>query len=145
MIKLLVVFAFSFTFLMAGCATVPDVLKHPQQGRDLGVLSPAKARIVVIREMMLKGAVGYWSISLDGRELSRLVVGSYVVKDVDPGEHWLARIDWPGVPAPLDVGPGKTYYLSYDLAILSGTEFVSLPEESALNLIEKYTRVKSMF
>lgn len=93
---------------------------------------------------MLKGALVEWPLALDGRELTRLVQSSYVVKDVPPGEHYLSRIGWNGDPTLIQVEQGRTYFLGYDIGLL-GVDFYPLTPSSAEQMTSVYTRVKPLF
>ena len=130
--------------LLVGCAA-PTGLVHPQQGVVDVRPSPGKATVVVVRERMLKGAIGNWSVSLDGREVSRLSVGNYLVKEVEPGEHSLSNVAWVGSPTLFTAEAGRVYYFNYDLSLLGGNSFEQMSETEARDRMSRYTRIRVLF
>ena len=129
------------TILLAGCAVVPPEFKHDEQGKFISKPTEGKATLVIIREVMLLGAVGAWPLSIDGREISRLAPGSYVVKDVVPGEHWISGPY--ATPRLVKCEAGKSYFYNYDISTVA--DFNELPEDSARSMTEKYVRVRTLY
>nr|WP_320114241.1 DUF2846 domain-containing protein [uncultured Desulfuromonas sp.] len=139
---------FSILFLivtmLTGCAT-PQALIHPQQGVIDLKPSQGKASLVVIREAMFKGSFGNWSVSFDGREVSRLSTGNYLFMEIEPGKHSLSNISFVEVPTIFTAEEGQTYCFNYDIPLSGGNAFESMSESDALVLMKKYVRVRLFF
>ena len=141
---LVVAFVFAVVLALGGCAA-PQVLIHPEQLQNEPDPPPGKAVLVVIRERMLKGAIGGWSVLLDGRELSKLSIGNYVVREIELGEHSLSNITHVSAPTFFTAKAGRVYYFSYDLSLIGGSSYDYLDKDQAVRLLKSYTRVRALF
>ena len=130
-----------FVLTIAGCST-PSALIYPDQKPPELTPLTGKATLVVIRETMLKGSIGNWSVSFDGREISRLSISNYLVTEISPGSHSLSNIGFVESPTLFFAEAGNIYYFNYDLSLLGGNSFEPILPEKAAALIKKYTRVK---
>ena len=136
MFKLLLVMCAFTAVLVTGCVTAPQVLVHDQQATSNFKPALGKSSLVVIRKTMFKGSAGTWSIALDGRELSRLSISSYIIKEIEPGEHYLSNVVFTDIPSPFQAKEGMVYYFDYGAnckspkspsfpRVLSGIQFVN--------------------
>jgi hypothetical protein len=72
---------------VSGCASVPKAAPELDVAAKSFTPSEGKARIYVVRPKTTVGAAVTLQVSVDGRELGSTSRGTYLMTEVDPGEH----------------------------------------------------------
>jgi hypothetical protein len=123
--------------LVAGCSTTP-----PQQGKPFVGLAepePGRGRLYVLRppfESQLKGESP--ALAIDGTVIALLEDNAAISLSLDPGARTIALT--PGTmesnrwnkSVPLNVEPGKTYFLALWLSVASNRSLTFVPIPGAV-------------
>ena len=124
---LLACLLYNLSLMLIGCSTVPKAPSLEDQKAKLFTPDPGKASIYIYREMMLKGSIGNFEITVDGRKIGDLAVGTYFWIQVDPGAHDVWAKAWETNSVTVEAKAGQSYFISVH---------VSSAFASAKNIIE---------
>jgi hypothetical protein len=100
-------------FLLAGCATTQMI--KPEQPPDLAARQDS-ALLVIVRDTYFGGALVFWNY-LDGKFIGETMGNTYIVTQVEPGEHYVVSATENTGVAHLDFESGKRYFLRQGVTI----------------------------
>src|SRR6266436_3427422 len=78
--------------ILTSCAIVPHSNPNEDAAAKTFQTKPKVANLYIYRGRNLIGFAVGWSVVLDGRNLAVLARGTYVLAEVEPGQHILSSV-----------------------------------------------------
>src|SRR3974390_2679839 len=102
--------------LLAACATVPMGSPEDDIRAKSFFTRPDKASIYLYRPESL-GFAAPITIAIDGRVTGKTLGQTYLLLEVDPGEHEIASLSEDMATLRLNAEPGKSYYVWQEVKV----------------------------
>jgi hypothetical protein len=118
--------ALATLFSLNACTTVPHSSSAEDSAAKTFSTNPNMANLYVYRESALIGAAVGWDVALDGRALGLLTSGTYILHEVQSGQHTLSRLQ---IVKPIRLEAGRNYFVrSAPSLAASETKFLEVSE-----------------
>jgi hypothetical protein len=134
---------------LSGCASVPKAAPALDVEAKSFTPSPGKARLYVVRPSSMVGSAVALHVVVDGRELGSTSRGTYLMTEVEPGEHTIGsktmeNSDQEKVAA--DAGHSYFFVIKPKMGFISArVGMTAVSEDEGRKEVEKATRAESAF
>lgn len=130
--------------MMTSCTTVPHSSPVEDATAKAFRTNPHSANLYIFRERGFLGARVGWDVALDGRTLAVLTTGTYVVREIEPGQHTLSRRE-SVFPIRLDAGHNHFVRFEASLTAPDGTTFREVSEQEGKGVVLNLPRVVTLY
>ena len=142
-IKLIVSLLAFLSVILTSCAIVPQSNPSEDTAAKTFQTNPKVANLYIYRDRKLIGFSVGWSVILDGRTLAVLARGTYILAEVEPGQHTLASsVD----VSSIHLVAGHNYFVHYGTPLSpSETCLRQVSEQEGRAEISKFSRVITLY
>ena len=134
---------------LAGCASVPRAAPSLDVEAKSFTPSAGKARLYVVRPSSMVGAAVALHVVVDGRELGSTSRGTYLMTEVEPGEHTIgAKTMENADQEKLAAEAGRSYFfvIRPKMGFFSArVGLTAVSDEDGRKEVEKASRAESAF
>lgn len=134
---------------LSGCASVPKAAPALDVQAKSFTPSSGKARLYVVRPSSLLGSAVALHVVLDGREFGSTSRGTYLMTEVDPGEHTIgSKTLENSAHEKVTAEAGRSYFYVIKPAmglLVARVSLLAVSDAEGRKEVEKATRAQSAF